>query len=118
MTAISETLKTMCDKKNPQDRKILLLAELVERKCNILADNQKSLQESLDSTSNKLDELMDMIKTHNDCPVYKNKGKYEELSFYIKNPKTTLVLILGALVLLSGFFEQIVAGFIKRIFGL
>ena len=114
---ISETLELMCDRNNPQDKKILLLAELVEHKCDALAENQKSLQKSLDNTNEKLDKLTQLLeKYENDthgCPVYKNKDNYEKFSFYIKNPKTTILIIVGILALLGGFFGSTITGLIK-----
>lgn len=119
---IAETLELMCDRNNPQDKKILLLAELVEHKCDALADNQKGLQKSLDNTNEKLDKLTLLLeKYENDthgCPVYKNKDKYEKLSFYVRNPKTTLLILLGILALLGGFFGSTVTDLIKHIIGL
>ena len=35
---IVEALELMCDRENPQDRKLLLLAELVETKCDALGE--------------------------------------------------------------------------------
>lgn len=121
-TEISEALELMCDRDNPQDKKILLLAELVEHKCDALADNQKGLQKSLDDTNEKLDKLTLLLeKYENDthgCPVYKNKDKYEKLSFYVRNPKATLLIFLGMLALLGGFFGSTVTDLIKHIIGL
>ena len=119
---IAETLELMCDRDNPQDRKILLLAELVEHKCDALAENQKSLQKSLDDTNDKLDKLTDLLeKYENDthgCPVYKNKDKYEKISFYVRNPKLTILILIGILALLGGFFGSTITGLIKSIMSL
>ena len=121
-TKISEALELMCDRDNPQDKKILLLAELVEHKCDALADNQKGLQKSLDNTNEKLDKLTLLLeKYENDthgCPVYKNKDKYEKLSFYVRNPKITILILLGIIALLGGFFGSTVTDLIKHIIGL
>lgn len=119
---IVETLEFMCDRDNPQDKKMLLLAELVEHKCNVLGDNQKNLQQSLDSTNAKLDKLMELLKEYeNDthgCPVYKNKSDYEKLSFYITNPKFVLLMILGLVALLGGFFGSMLTDMIRKLLGL
>ena len=121
-TKISETLELMCNRDNPQDKKILLLAELVEHKCDVLAENQKSLQESLDATNEKLDRLTSLLEkyegdTHG-CPVYRNKDDYERFSFYIQNPKTTLLILLGALALLGGLFGSTITNVIRPILGI
>lgn len=119
---ISETLELMCDRNNAQDKKILLLAELVEHKCDALADNQKTLQKSLDDTNEKLDRLTQLLEKYEDdthgCPVYKNRDKYEKLSFYVKNPKTALLMLVGILALLGGFFGSTINGLLKGVIGL
>lgn len=119
---IAETLELMCDRGNPQDRKILLLAELVEHKCDALAETQKSLQKSLDDTNDKLDKLTDLLEKYendtHECPVYKNKDKYEKISFYVRNPKLTIFILIGILALLGGFFGSTITGLIKSIMSL
>lgn len=119
---IAETLELMCDRDNPQDRKILLLAELVEHKCDALADNQQKLQKSLDDTNDKLDKLTGLLeKYENDthgCPVYKNKDSYDKFSFYIRNPKLTILILLGLVALLGGFFGSTITDLVKHIIGL
>lgn len=116
---IAETLELMCDRDNPQDRKILLLAELVEHKCDALADNQQKLQKSLDDTNDKLDKLTGLLeKYENDthgCPVYKNKDSYDKFSFYIRNPKLTILILLGLVALLGGFFGSTITDLVKHI---
>lgn len=119
---IVETLELMCDRNNPQDKKILLLAELVEHKCDALAENQKELQRSLDTTLNKIDRLTELLEkyesaTHG-CPVYKNKGDYERLSFYVRNPKITILMLLGLIALLGGFFGSTITNLLKGILGI
>lgn len=119
---IAETLEFMCDRGNPQDRKILLLAELVEHKCDALADNQQKLQKSLDDTNDKLDKLTGLLEkyekdTHG-CPVYRNKDSYDKFSFYIRNPKLTILILLGLIALLGGFFGSTITDLVKHIIGL
>lgn len=119
---IVETLKLMCDKTNPQDKKILLLAELVEDRCTALGDNQAALQKSLNNTNAKLDKLTELLEkyegeTHG-CPVYKNKDGYERLSFYIRNPKISMLIILGMIALVGGLFGSTFTTLIKGVFGL
>ena len=119
---IVETLKLMCDKTNSQDKKIILLAELVEDRCTALGDNQANLQKSLNNTNAKLDKLTELLEkyegeTHG-CPVYKNKVGYEKLSFYIKNPKISILIIIGMIALVGGFFGSTFSDLIKGIFGL
>ena len=119
---IVETLKLMCDRTNPQDKKIILLAELVEDRCTALGDNQAALQKSLNNTNEKLDKLTELLEKYEDethgCPVYKNKDGYERLSFYIRNPKISLLIILGMIAIAGGFFGSTLTTLIKRLFGL
>lgn len=119
---ISETLELMCDRDNPQDKKILLLAELVEHKCNSLAENQQELQKSLSITNDKLDKLTQLLEKYeqdaHECPVHKNKDKYEKFSFYIRNPKLTILILIGVLAVMGGFFGATTSGLLKGILGL
>ena len=105
---IVKALECMCDKGNQQDKKLLLLAKLVEAKHSELGQLQDSLQKSLDTTNEKLDKLTVLIEryerdTHG-CPVYKNRDHYEKISFYVKNPKISLLIFIGILAILGGFF--------------
>lgn len=119
---ISETLELMCDRSNPQDKKILLLAELVEQKCDDLATNQRALQKSLDDTNEKLDKLTGLLEKYErdaiGCPVHKDRDKYEKLSFYIRNPKLTILILVGLLALLSGVFSSTIMSVIKGLMSL
>ena len=119
---ISETLELMCDRRNPQDKKILLLAELVEHKCNALATSQKELHDSLKCTNAKLDNLTQLLEryeqTAKECPVFRDKESYEKVSFYIKNPKLTILILVGVLALLSGLFSSTITGLIKGLMAL
>lgn len=105
---IVKALECMCDKGNQQDKKLLLLAKLVEAKHSELGQMQDSLQKCLDTTNEKLDKLTVLIEryerdTHG-CPVYKNRDDYEKISFYVKNPKISLLIFIGILAILGGFF--------------
>lgn len=119
MNKITETLELMCDRDNPQDKKILLLAELVEHKCDALANNQKELHKSLESTNQKLDKLTQLLEKYEqdarDCPVAKSRESYEKISFYIRNPKLTALILIGVLAVLSGFFSSTITSIIKSL---
>lgn len=126
---IVETLETMCDKDNPQDRKLLLLAELVETKCDALATNQKQLmdkltdtKESLIETSGKLDRLTKVLESTNSqansCPVHKNKEGFDRLSVVMKYPKLTLFAVVGFIAILAGAISNGLLDLLKMLFGL
>lgn len=112
----------MCDKDNPQDKKLLLLAELVETKCEALAENQSDLKKSLTETNKKLDKLTTLLEKYendkNTCPVYKNKAGFEQLSVFLRYPKISLLVILGIFALLIGIFSSSATDILKFLFGL
>lgn len=119
---IVETLELMCDKENLQDNKILLLAELVETKCEALSKNQDGLKKSLEETNTKLDKLTGLLERYEDaihgCPVYKNKESFEKLSFFVKYPKITTFVVMGILAFTIGFFGTKVIKFLNTLFSL
>lgn len=117
---IVETLEFMCDKENAQDKKILLLAELVDTRCEELGKNQDDLKECLDYTNSKLDRLTELLEkyetdTHG-CPVYKDKDNYAKLSFFLKYPKLFICVVIGSIALLGGFLGTNFSKWIKILF--
>ena len=119
---ITKTLELMCDKDNPQDKKLLLLAELVESRCGELSRNQAALKKCLESTNNKLDKLTGILERYEEdtlkCPVYNNRRDFENMVFIVQHPKVTLFVILGIIALLGGFFGSGITSIIKELFGI
>ena len=119
---IVETLEVMCDKNNVQDKKILLLAELVESRFCESSKNQEGLKRRLDSVNEKIDKLTSLLRTYEQdthgCPVYKNKDNYEKIAFFVENPKMSFFIVLGTLALIGGFFGANFVDLLKMIFGL
>ena len=117
MKDIVSTLKLMCDEDNPQDQKLLLLAELVDSKCDILSSNQQTLKESLDKTSEKLDKLTELLEANTQetksCPVYQNKEGFEKLATLVKYPKWAILTVIGLISILLGYFGSEVFDVIK-----
>lgn len=120
---IVKTLGLMCDKNNPQDKKLLLLAELVETRCDALSKNQGGLKESLDETNSKLDKLTELLEkyekdTHG-CPVYKNKKSidFDKILVFVKYPKLSLLVLLGTFALLVGVFSSGITSILRFLFG-
>lgn len=118
---IVKTLTLMCDKNDPQDKKLLLLAELVETRCSALAEHQEELQKSLRDTNVKLDKVTQLLEEKQqegrECPVYKNRESFEKLSFFMKYPRFSLLMALGIAALLAGFVSSNVIPYLKIIFG-
>lgn len=119
---IVKTLTLMCDKSNPQDKKLLLLAELVETRCSSLAEHQGELQKSLQDTNAKLDKVTKLLeeqqKEGRECPVYRNRENFEKFSFFMKYPRFSLLMLLGIVALVAGFFGANVLPYLRFIFGL
>lgn len=121
MNKIIDSLEVMCEKDNPQDRKLLLLAHLVQDSVKGLAERQQELQGSLSETNRKLDSVLEAItkykKDMGNCPVYGNKELFDRVKFLIKNPRLSLFLFLGIISLLSGLFGSSVISILKLVFG-
>lgn len=121
MNKIIDSLEVMCEKDNPQDRKLLLLAHLVQDSVKGLAERQQELQGSLSETNRKLDSVLEAITKHkkdmDNCPVYDNRELFDRVKFLIKNPRLSLFLFLGIISLLSGLFGSSVISILKLVFG-
>lgn len=121
MNKIIDNLEVMCEKDNPQDRKLLLLAHLVQDSVKGLAERQQELQGSLSETNRKLDSVLEVItkykKDIDNCPVYDNRELFDRVKFLIKNPRLSLFLFLGIISLLSGLFGSSVISILKLVFG-
>lgn len=89
---IVETLELMCDKENLQDKKILLLAELVETKCEALSKNQDGLKKSLEETTlnwiNLQVFLKDMKTSRMDALFIRIKSLLRNFLFSLNTPKS------------------------------
>lgn len=121
MNKIIDSLEVMCEKDNPQDRKLLLLAHLVQDSVKGLAERQQELQGSLTETNKKLDSVLEAITKYKkdmcNCPVYGNRELFDRVKFLIKNPRLSLFLFLGIISLLSGLFGSSVISILKLVFG-
>lgn len=121
MNKIIDSLEVMCEKDNPQDRKLLLLAHLVQDSVKGLAERQQELQGSLSETNRKLDSVLEAIIKHkkdmDNCPVYGNRELFDRVKFLIKNPRLSLFIFLGIISLLSGLFGSSVISILKLVFG-
>lgn len=121
MNKIIDSLEVMCEKDNPQDRKLLLLAHLVQDSVKGLAERQQELQGSLSETNRKLDSVLEAITKYKkdmyNCPVYGNRELFDRVKFLIKNPRLSLFIFLGIISLLSGLFGSSVISILKLVFG-
>lgn len=119
MNKIIDSLEVMCEKDNPQDRKLLLLAHLVQDSVKGLAERQQELQGSLSETNRKLDSVLEAItKYKKDMDnLYGNRELFDRVKFLIKNPRLSLFIFLGIISLLSGLFGSSVISILKLVFG-
>lgn len=125
---IVKTLKVMCNHEDPQDQKLLLLAELVETKFETLAPkfetlakHQDTLQKSLDKTNEKLDKVTDLLEKieseERACPVYSNRKDFEKISFIMRYPRLSFLMVLGLISLIAGLCSSTIFGALKFVFG-
>ncbi len=118
---IVKTLELMGDKNSPHDKKLLLLAELVETKCETLGKNQDELKQSLTVTNDNLDKLTAILEKYEDnkntCPVYKNRKDFERLVVFIKYPKITFFVLMGIFAALIGICSASASDILKFLLG-
>lgn len=123
---VLKSLEVICDKRNPQDKKLLLLAQLVDEKYSSLEDDYKEIKQSLYSTNEKIDSIMETLQKsslcQSTCPVHKEGKALNSLIFAAKNPKLMALSLIGALVVamgvsysgaLNGIIEWLAAAFTK-----
>lgn len=116
---ILDSLELLCDRTDPQDKKILLLANLVAERTNSMEAGQKQLFVALSETNKTLEQLKTKLDSEidlrRDCPVTKNKQKYDQLTFLIKDPRITFIIFIGVSAILSGFFGGELIDWLKEI---
>lgn len=118
-TGIVKTLKLMCDDANPQDKKLLLLAELVDTKYSEMAKNQEEMKQSIKATDEKLDKILDLFeeqqKVHRaTCPINEaNREGFALLSVLLSHPKLAVFVLLGVLALLLGVYSKDLINWLK-----
>ena len=105
---ILDNLELLCDRTDPHDQKMLLLANLVAERTNSMENGQRKLIEALSETNKTLEQLKTKLDSEidirKDCPITRNKQKYEQLTFLIRYPRITFIIFLGVSAILSGFF--------------
>lgn len=117
----SEKLKLICNRSDPQDNKLLLLAELFDERCKLLEQNQERMNDSLTETNTKLDEILEKMRAltvaEESCPVRRSKDSFNLLVFFLEHPRITLVTILGASFILSGLVSHDFWATLRGLFG-
>lgn len=80
-----DKLKTILSDEDPQDRKTLLFAQLVDDRFEVLRGEQRKTHDAIMDIKNQFG---------------KEKEKYETLTFFISKPKTLLFVFVGATTLI------------------
>ena len=109
-----DKLKLVCDKNDPADRKLLLLVELFDERCQLLEEHQT------ESTDRKLDDILKQLQTitnaEETCPVRRNTESFNLLIFFMEHPKLVIVLMLGLVFIISGFVSHDLWSILRGIF--
>lgn len=115
-----DKLKLVCDKNDPADRKLLLLAELFDERCQLLEEHQTEMSSRLESTSRKLDDILEQLQmitnAEETCPVRRNTESFNLLIFFMEHPKLVIVLMLGLVFTISGFVSHDLWSILRGIF--
>ena len=51
------------------------------------------------------------------CPVYSNRKDFEKISFIMRYPRLSFLMLLGIIVLIGGLFSSSILGALKFFFG-
>lgn len=115
-----DKLKLVCDKNDPADKKLLLLAELFDERCQLLEKHQTEMSSRLESTSRKLDNILKQLQMITDaeetCPVRRNTESFNLLIFLMEHPKLVIVVMLGLVFTISGFISHDLWSILRGIF--
>ena len=115
-----DKLKLVCDKNDPADGKLLLLAELFDERCQLLEEHQTEMSSRLESTDRKLDDILKQLQTitnaEEKCPVRRNTESFNLLIFFMEHPKLVIVLMLGLVFVISGFVSHDLWSILRGIF--
>lgn len=102
-----DTIETICDENNPQDRKQLLLARLVDSQFKEIRKTQDDMTEKQDKMETILSELVKKIDKEIEvisnsvkrletqkkaCPVYNNMPEASKMIEFAKNPNTEKII--------------------------
>lgn len=116
--SIIDKLKRVCDEDNSQDRKLLLLGEIIEDrfdimeekfdlKFEVISNNQTKLYDKLDETGDKLDAITILLSEHQDfirrCPMEKEETKktFKKFLAILSHPKMAILSTLAVCTIIG-----------------
>lgn len=140
MCKITKSLKAILDPDNPEDKKILLLAELIEDMRDTICFREDKMQEDITDVKEKVKNLSDLASREevlrhevdeikqevetlssmsSRCPMLKNTQGSKFIGFIAEYPKVSaaIVLMVGLLLgVTSGDIADFIIKIISQIF--
>jgi hypothetical protein len=140
MCKITKSLKAILDPDNPEDKKILLLAELIEDMRDTIYSREDKMQEDITDVKEKVENLSDLasreealrqevaeikqqVETLSSmsscCPMLKNTQGSKFIGFIVEYPKVSIAIVLMVGLLLgatSGDIADFIIKIISQIF--
>lgn len=140
MCKITKSLKAILDPDNPEDKKILLLAELIEDMRDTIYSHEDRMQEDITDVKAKVENLSDLASREealrkdvsevkqkveilssmtSHCPMLKNTQGSKFIGFIAEYPKVSafIVLMVGLLLgVTSGDIANFIIKIISQIF--
>lgn len=140
MCKITKSLKAILDPDNPEDKKILLLAELIEDMRDTIYSREDKMQEDITDVKEKVENLSDLASREealrhevsevkqkvdmlsamtSQCPMLKNTQGSKFIGFIVEFPKVSIAIVLMAGLLLgvtSGNIADFIIKIISQIF--
>lgn len=118
------SLELICNKNDVQDQKLLLLAKLVDEKYTNLEEDYADIKEKLLDTNTKIETLMKKLDSSvfcaQECIVPKYPKEFKVILFMLKNPKLSLLIVIGAVAVYTGLYSfgafDAIANFFKLLF--
>lgn len=135
MCKITKSLKAILDPDNPEDKKILLLAELIEDMRDTICSREDKMQEDITDVKEKVEGLSDLASREeilrrdlfevkqkveslssmtSRCPMLKNTQGSKFIGFIVEYPKAAIAIVL-MVGLLLGVTSADIADFIIKI---
>lgn len=98
MCNITDTLRSLLDPSDPNDRKLLLLAELIQTRFSDLKEDIKELKESDRKITEHMENISEELRVVQDerklCPIARNSSANEFIGFFLKYPKFIVICLL------------------------
>lgn len=103
MCEITNSLKAILDPDNPDDRKLLLLAQLIESMKSGIEKREFSMIQDINDLKNKVDSLSLETKS---CPIiHGNQNQF--LNFFFTYPKIAIIFLLILGVILGAIIPDV-----------